>query len=213
MEPGRPPAGWPPAPGGVGSDTYVDAFQCARVSWGPYERGPINMIMETHTNLDAPAKCRTGTFDVQEALASWWVGDADLAVYLNKTLGLNVRHANVDIKTTTMSGTTAISATWSDESSKPSSMASQEIDQAEGTLPLVHRIFWNAHGGIVQFDLRNAPTFSNLQPAVIPTTMNPPMLNSQLPSPFMARATLAPQDSVTGTLVHYGDLQCAQPLP
>ncbi|MEA3189647.1 MAG: hypothetical protein QOD77_229 [Thermoplasmata archaeon] len=213
QNPGTPPSDWPPATGGVGSDVYVEAYQCERVSWGPYER-PMTMVMESHTNLDPPEACRVGGWDTFQALASWWVSDRELADFMRTTYGIPVHHGAIDFLNETGQATSTFTATWNETGTEPSSMKASQVNQAEGHSLAALRFFWDWGNGTAMLDLQQDKQYSIAPTYVVQATMNPPMLLSSLGLPRMvARGAAVPHATLTGDLVLFGDRTCEEPLP
>lgn len=212
QNPGEPPANWPPATGGVGSDVFVAAFDCERINWGAFER-PATMVLEYHTNLDPPTACREGEWERLAALASWWVNDRELADFLATAYGMPVRYGAVDMEEQSDGSTVTLTATWNTTGTEPSSMTSTEVRQGEGSLNYLTRLFWARGNGTAMLTLDRQATFSNLQPPVVQGVMNPPMLLSGLGLPvFAARGELMPEVVLQGDLALFEDYACERPL-
>lgn len=210
--PGTPPSGWPPATRGVGSDVHVEAYHCERVSWGAFER-PMTMVMEAHTNLDPPTDCRVGDWDTFEALESWWVSDRELADFMRATYGIPVHHGAIDFLTESDATTSTFTATWNETGTEPSSMKGSQVNQAEGTNNAALRFFWDWGNGTAMLNLQQDKRYSAAPTYAIQATMNPPMLLSELGLPQMvARGLIAPNVTLTGELVLFGDRTCTRPL-
>src|SRR5688572_20294684 len=54
------PPGWEAATAGSPFSVSIDAFRCDRVHIGPFERGPLRLLFESHSNAEFPAACASG---------------------------------------------------------------------------------------------------------------------------------------------------------
>lgn len=87
-----------PRPEGWGSSTtpgftyQLSGWRCEWASVGPFERGPIHLLFDGHSNADVPLDCtkdNVGTTSLL-VLSSIWTEDAELAAWLAQTYGLPV---------------------------------------------------------------------------------------------------------------------------
>src|SRR5882672_5357469 len=54
LAPSKAPAGW-----GENAVSFVglEGFDCHRISIGPFERGPVRIVLDAHTNFSSPSHC------------------------------------------------------------------------------------------------------------------------------------------------------------
>ena len=215
--PGSPPAGWKPAQAGTpltGVGMY--GYRCARIHVGPFERGPIYLLTDTHNNADMPANCTATREPTNFAVvSSFWIDDAAVGDYLNRTYGLPVVVGTFHEDTQTTQSLTAHVWSWT-TAGKGSSKLTIYDDQTSMPAPINNdRLFWARDGGISSLELqyeRSAPG-TPLQNRGATGTLAPPMLLSTVAGGQYAGAgewyPYMPQG--VGTFTHYKDVQCLHP--
>jgi len=208
--PGSPPGNWS-SQTGPKSRIYMLFLKCERISWGNFERGPISIIFEAHTNLEYPEKCAAGTADLLAAMHAVWTDDSQVAAYLNETYGLVVRFAQVRNNDTRTDLMQHVDWQWS-VGGQPESVIS--FDQAIITPSPAHddlRFAWFHGSSVWIMDLSEDFTLSSGQTVLTPGTLRPPTLYSDSGQEVyvgMGEASLSAQSSAT--LRKYGDAECSQ---
>src|ERR1051326_4155420 len=154
--PGSPPAGWKPAQAGTpltGVGMY--GYRCARIHVGPFERGPIYLLTDTHNNADMPANCTATREPTNFAVvSSFWIDDAAVGDYLNRTYGLPVVVGTFHEDTQTTQSLTAHVWSWT-TAGKGSSKLTIYDDQTSMPAPINNdRLFWARDGGISSLELQ-----------------------------------------------------------
>jgi hypothetical protein len=96
--PGTAPPGWEPR-----DKTQPEAYvfllglACNRVAVGPLERGPVSLLLESHSNADIPPACAGDKFTESSVMVAslLLVNDTGLAAYLRDALGLPSQVADI----------------------------------------------------------------------------------------------------------------------
>jgi len=221
--PGKPPPGWTePSAATPLTGVDVDAYHCQRLSVGPFERGPINILFDSHTHAEFPVNCTassdsSGDRIVVGVLNSFWLDDPEVASYLNATFGLPVMTTQFK-ETDQPQGVPMGSHTWTwGLSGQPSSqMTIYDDGTSAPPFPSRDRIFWPYHGGMAslefQYDRRGpAGPVSNRYAT---GTLAPPMLFAQLPGgQYAGPGQWYPEmQQADGTFIAYTDPNCQHPV-
>lgn len=215
------PEGWATQQGA--SRVRLQGWVCERLAWGPFERGPVRFVLETHNQQVTPVACRQADrLTDLEVLQSMWIDDVDVAAYLHAE-GLPAQAAAIDVQEDEAAdGVTVLQWTWG-----PSGMATVQLLAPDGSVPATEqarRLFWDDGARITSMDV--VATWSAPGTAAGPGELvgrsaavgefAPPMLlgDGPLPgdrrgSPATAPANAFDAAQWRGTLQHYGDLQCA----
>lgn len=201
----------PPVPAGYEYDTevngfYLKAFECSRVGVGEFERGPIRIIMEGHTNYVPPSECARGDFDRANVLANFWINDQELAVYL-LNLGLPATFAEITLEEIPDGGPRTW--IWSGGGSESRlSVSNNHVDS--GTTDFTTRLYWFINDSIAFLDFNYSGPYDLTTPAW--GLISPPAAFAVAgPTSWHGLAnTLATMD-ITGEFSWFGDLDCEQP--
>ena len=90
LRPSRPPNGWDERADPQGSFDLV-AYTCERISVGPFERGPVHLLLEGHPNADFPEACEEDQVEsptLYHVVHLMGLDDPELVAYLNETYDL-----------------------------------------------------------------------------------------------------------------------------
>jgi hypothetical protein len=204
----EPPPEWAPNDVPV-TRVRIEAHLCSRVAFGPFERGPVTLILETHDNRSAPESCiTTGDFLTTEILHHIWMDDDEILALLNSELGLPVSKSS-PLRVVAEPG----NAFAGYEIEIEGSVTRLEADQGDApysTIRDTYRYFWpRPNGGIGQLDL----AMETLSPS-----SSPPTIIGEVKSPFVAAIIGSPaysgygevfrNSSAEGTFTLYGDPKC-----
>lgn len=84
----------PPVPPGWefsnGLPVTVSMFviSCEHVSFGSFERGPVQLVLESHNQFSAPTNCREGAYTYLNVLSRIVWSDAEIAAVMEERLGI-----------------------------------------------------------------------------------------------------------------------------
>lgn len=174
--PGKPPGNWSPTKGWR-NELLLLFYECARITWGPIERGPVRMFWETHTNFAAPVACREGEYSTMAALHALWLDDPGLANYLNRTYGLNTLIANFTPVDDRSNGVQQVRWTWGIPGHPSSTIQYSQAIVTPGPVQNIHRLVWfQGRDTVWSLTLDQTMTYTNGQTALTPGTLQPPTL-------------------------------------
>ena len=198
------------------NDIYqVMVNQCARVSVGPYERGPASFVVEMDNAVLPPPACErfNAGYDDVHVLYSLWVDDAEVANYLKTTFNMPVRLGTItpDVKD---SGNGQLQTwTWQESGSDTSTLAGLRPGGPEGNATFLDRIAWKVGAGVSFLDLRRNTILPYVPGATAEGVLAPPMRYAQHGSePFAGLASVWSESDHFGPIYRFGDTQCEQPL-
>ena len=206
------PPGWEPdgPRPTIVHDTFILA--CSRLSLGAFERGPINVLLESHNYANIPANCLDypPATNVGQILRGIWFDDAEVAAVLAVNWSMPVHIGVFTFSETTQQGVSVFEWSWMENGSDPSSLRYGRTETIEGGgNPLPRRYFW--HDGISAYVLDMVMV--DQQPLVTP----PPIVGSLKPpmtpiDPYAGIfSILDPGATEAGTFHHFKDLQCSEP--
>ncbi|MEA3143270.1 MAG: hypothetical protein QOG31_594 [Thermoplasmata archaeon] len=212
--PGTVPSQWGPSPG-FGSDVRVELLDCKKVAWGPFERGPIQIMVELHNKGALPANCTALRPDYIYNLERMMVSDVDLANYINATYGIvvdyGIIHVEASSKTTDF---TTYSWSWGRPGEKASTLTLGNSNTiAPSTDRAVERWIWINGTGLGIIDVTQSYV-AGAELSVVPGEMHAPMLYAQaIPQGFyvgLGDSGIGYQ--ATSKYYRFGDQLCTQPL-
>lgn len=199
----------PPVPEGQGYDWpinefYFHGYECARMNFGRFERGPVRFMFDGHSNYLAREACSEGDFFREDGLGTFWIDDQEIASALAE-LGMNARLA-----TFAVSGPVDGVTTWSWESQgSTSSLSFSDNEQDSGNLPLTLRQFWfkGSTLGYMDFTMNGghdliAPASGLLDGSTL--------YGNGMTMPFVGVGNNYPDIELSAEIRLFGDLQCLQ---
>lgn len=189
-------------------------YECNRIQVGPFERGPIRIVFDGHTNADIPPTCdqnRTGATHVH-IVNAFLVDDAEIAVFLSQEFGLPTFFADIGATSQGTGELTQRTWTWGLPGQASSSLSFPD-DGNYAAYPIVDRIYWERPGGglgMLDFTYdRDGPLLTDREGY---GTMNPPMLWAQMPSgEFEGPVVYFPSMEGSGAITLYDDSLCEHP--
>jgi hypothetical protein len=194
------------------NEVYLLVAQCQRMSVGPYERGPVRMVLETYSAASQPQSCLNGTFDRPDMMSNWWIDDKDIAAYL-QGLGAPAHYATIDYASQSAGAARVDQWTWHQEGHDDSWVSYPDHGQVPGSIPFLERIFWFNQTTLGVMDLLQQGHYD--AGAVPAGQMSPPSLyafaGATLPY-SAARGGIYYDVELSATLQFFGDFQCKQPL-
>jgi hypothetical protein len=210
LVPGAAPAGWEPPPENL-PHVRLDGFECERLGLGPFERGPVHLVVDSHTRATFPAACYPSDFAVTGLVGTLWVDDDGLARYLAETYGLPARRASVLPESDGTGSAQAHAWTWTDAEGRSTATVPSGVPSQVANRPSL--LLWPAGDGIgslsLTFQDRTVPVGPEL---AVSGTAQPPALLSALPGgAFAGQGYWSDGFSAEGTFKAYRDTMCTQP--
>lgn len=211
MAPANPPGNWRASV--TTTAVYLTFLECDRVSWGPYERGPIRMIWEKHNNFQPPSTCQEGAWDLYEALASLWVSDQDLARYLNATYGMTTHYTEITSTTTSNGVLLHMNWTWALPGQTSSSLSVNDAQEFVGPAPEIIRIAWSSDSRLFVLDYAETDQLSAPLTDLAFGVLQPPMLYTKAGTrQYAGDATMSQAIQVSASIQGFSDYLCKQSL-
>jgi len=214
---------FPPTPPGWDSDNPVTGFdlrfyECDRVSWGTFERGPIQMLVEMGGDFQNPESCSGENATLLRNMASWWFSDADLAAFASQAYGVNAYATMFSIDRTEQDGFVDQTWSWGDVGAR-SNARLVDADTASGPTTHVTRIFWFVGEGVYAMDWSEEWQFpigsmQGLEFRPVTGRLEDPMLFSSTSdfNDFVGQADRYEGMNVAASFYRFGDLSCEQPF-
>lgn len=193
--------------------------ECNRISWGPFERGPIRLLFELHDRLNPPGNCTnhdgTDGFISLWILNSLWIDDEELANYLKVTYDLPTIFAQMSVKDDLQSGIGTQVWSWN-EPGKPSSQVTYYVANSVNAtdVPYTDRMYWYNETTLSYVNLRIVANVDQVNPGITPGTMQPPMLYTYNGmTSYIGTGQKFDSMELSANLKRYGDFKCERPLP
>jgi hypothetical protein len=207
---GERPPGWAP-PRTPSTHVAVDGLRCQRVSLGPLERGPVHLVLESHTNAQPPAACLDGLPGAaRRAVLATALADDDGLVAALRARGVPASFA--EVSEDGVGGDAPAQAhswSWRNGTAAASDASSVTVPGDAATQPEdgLQRLFWTAGGGLGRLDL-SVTRLGAIGPRVGTGSFQPPMLLGGVSA--AGPAAWSPQEDVAGAFVRYLDPSCAE---
>ncbi|HUR26393.1 MAG TPA: hypothetical protein VM327_10315 [Candidatus Thermoplasmatota archaeon] len=192
----------------------MDAWQCQRVSWGAFERGPVQMLFESHTNGASPPKCQIQATGAEFFLNSWWISDPGLAKYGREMYGAPTYYAPINFTSSSTGPVVQHAASWGLPGKGDSHfdvVEGQDYHPA-GPSPLL-RYFWFEESVVHLMDQHTIQSLPQSAGELVTGKMYPPMLLSKVVSDFVSSGNWAKASSMEADFASFKDLQCNEPGP
>ncbi len=211
-----PPPGW--ESGNPLTEFDLRFFECDRVLWGGFERGPVQMLVEMGGSFQNPEACGGEHATLLRNLASWWFSDPQVADYAAAAYGVHAIATNFTIERQGQGGVVDQTWKWGLAGARSSARLA-DVDASGSMTTHVTRIFWFVGDGVYAMDLRQDwlfPTGSTQGSAARPVTgrLEDPMLYSSSSdlNDFVGRADRYEGLELSAGFVRFKDLACEQPF-
>lgn len=215
--PGRPdefprPPGWMPPTTHPAARVYMQGWECARVSWGPFER-PALLLFESHNSLQNPPECDSDLNETiqHEMLNSIWVNDTDLVKYLVDVYGMPAYYSDMAIERNSLPVGQEYILRWGEHGDE--SWLSITDDLGQSQIPTyIQRVFWhnNTILGAMDFIQEQHIDMTSSNPAI--GEMYKPMLMAKYGEIYASIGHWDEPTSAQGHIELFGDLECKEPL-
>jgi len=193
---------------------HVEVHECARISVGPFERGPIHYLVEHHDNLVVPQSCRDvpGDYTSDEALSQIWLDDAAIVDYLQKTYELPVRFASINVTSDSLGPETQDHWTFG-VPGQPASMLEGTIGATDAKSFPVYRLYYFPAKGRVSFlDYSIDEKFEGLGNPLATGKLAPPLIYGSTGTGDAVAYGGPARDGHYSVAFHqFGDDQCKVP--
>lgn len=205
-----PPPTWGPGPTPA-TELRIEIFDCERLSIGPFERGPVQFLVEIHDNRDPPETCR-GDYTSSEIITQVWVNDPELADYLRRDLGLPASSAAINRSTQQTGEIETFTWTFEREGSPMSRLETIKTRPSDTDARYLLRRFWvNEREGISYMDFEATYQRTNGEWPLATGTVADPFLHWPGYTTFVGTANILDPSSVVAPIGRFSDLKCEQP--
>lgn len=212
--PGNPLEGWDPAPPGSFDPVSLRGFRCARIAVGSYERGPIHIITDAHSNSSFPDTCA----DEQKGLTGlrvlehFIVSDLEIADYLAVNYGMPTLVATFQETEQDLAASALHTFSWSIGSEPPSSITVLD-DKQNGHLPTVFdRYFWRQGPGVALLEIETDQDGAVANLIANGTVQPPHLLAQDTQGVFVGQGDWRTNLESHGLFTLYQDLSCEAPV-
>lgn len=212
--PGTVPPAWGPSPG-VGSDVRVELLDCKKVAWGPFERGPVQLMLEFHNKGDLPANCTFQRPDFIYNLERILVSDPDLANYIRSAYGIVADTGIIQVNASRPDDNfTFYSWSWGVPGQPRSTLTLGNSDTVLPTTDrVVERWIWINGTGLGILDVSRSYV-AGVELGAVPGEMHPPMLYAQAvpQGAYVGLGDSGTSYQATSKLYTFRDQLCEQPV-
>lgn len=211
LYPGSVPPGW--ESGEAVTTVHVEAERCQRLSWGPFERGPIDILQEWHEGFAAPGTCSDPSrYDLDLMLQSIWFSDPEVAAYARDAHGMPALAATFGRAEQDLGAVRRWTWSWSVPGHPESRVEFDEGPETNRTTEVVQRVFWPDGGGVGFLDESVSYEGKDLSRLAAGTLQAPLLHGRAMPEPgFAAPATREAHASASATIARFRDTACLEP--
>jgi len=212
--PGARPEGWEAAPvTDILSGNSIEAYSCARLSLGRFERGPIHVMFETHSNADFPPACvaELPANTSPSVLVNLWVDDSEIGAFMQETYGLPIQVGSFEEAQTDAEVGTLHTWTWAVEGGEDSTITIPDDEQPVNQGDHVRRLFWQRESAVLQLEVDLDDLGPNVPPVGFGMFQPPMVMASDTAGIFADTVGWFPQREAAGTFAFYNDMRCEEP--
>jgi hypothetical protein len=211
LEGAKPPPQWGEGPTPI-TEVYIMAFNCERIAIGPFERGPVQFLIEVHGNREAPENCTTGDYTSSEVITQVWSNDLQIVEYFSTKLGLPAALGFMNFTTTTTGPRTAFNLTLEKPGGPPSWLETDTYGPADTNGTYLYRRFWvNERGGISYMDFETSYSRSSQASQIVTGLVRDPFLHVDGVERYVGTGNILGPSSVDAPIARFGDLECKEP--
>lgn len=211
------PPGWEERDTIPATEVFLRLYECQKVSWGPFERGPVTMLAEVHGSLDASEGCledRPSDAGPHTWLTTFWFSDRELAEWVKTNYGAPVHYG--EFKITQDATPAGVSHTWSWRAPEQEwsfiTMRDIPISDDHATT-YIETWFWFNGLGISYMDFSKISMSDDTSAPVVDGHMAPPMMFATASGQgnYAAIADWFPSADFDAPIRRFGDLECKVP--
>lgn len=204
------PPGWEAA-NGLPTVISLFAITCDHVSFGQFERGPLDLVFESHGKFQAPESCRSGDYTFLNVLARVVVDDEELAAMMSKDLGITTSVGSLHIEPSGSEIVGATSFRWTIEGGD-SAVHFGRFQNPTSPIDATYRYAWAAGDRLGMVDMHWEAIEAQFEPGASPATFSPPMLLATAAVPILVgTGSIVEQFFPSGTFRFYEGYECAVP--
>lgn len=208
--PGEAPEGWqfePVADGRLETAVLLEGLTCNRISVLGFERGPVSMLFEGHSNTIPPESCMGGSWNLFWILNRLYVSDLQVASGLAQA-GVPSVHASMKVTSTQ---DLLSNQNWLVEHNETATQSIINLTTviSVDTRPhaLIERFAWENHGELVMLDVEWTNVAADVPP-ISEISLSPDMLMATAPASPPSVIEYNNRMEARGNLIYRGNLQC-----
>lgn len=208
--PADPP--WPPVGPGVASEIVLTFAHCQRIGWGPFERGPIDVLTEDFDGYAIPEACKSNhTASKYVTLNAFWISSSEIAGWAKQKFpALPILVGNFSLSSHPVQSGVRWQLTAS--SGGPSSGFNWTTSEPTHELALTVRFLAANQTRVLAIDLQeNYRTDEGLFQPVQTGHAEPPLLYGQSGAPYVGVGSVGDRASSDFSIVEMGGLDCRGP--
>lgn len=192
----------------TGSSVVMQAWECSRVNIGPFERGPIHMVMEYTDNFSAPENCTLADYTVVAwSLLAWYVNDPEIVSYLSQ-LGIPAFQITANRNDVELGQGASHEWRW-DAGSGESRVTTYDAGGTAPTSRLPERFFWANGTAVSAFEILYAGLDTFLGAQLSEGTLSDPMALARNAPVFASRGQWYPSIDADAKHLTWQDVTCA----
>jgi hypothetical protein len=196
---------------GVG-DLAIVTFECQRVGFRDFERGPITFAIEHHNFVTVPQECYGGIRERVFVMARLWVDDPELAAAFHSWHGMPVVNGTIEHSEPT-NGSRLQEWRLVSPDGAESRFSLPAVESENGVVSQIHAYAWPSDGGIAMLEMHRTYTKYEATVLVASGQMAPPTQWAQFAQglPFVGRGDVMQSAVLDPRLVAYQDDLCRVP--
>lgn len=213
------PGDWPPhadeTPTGAVMYLYYRLFLCDRLAWDGFERGPVWILLEEHSNFSSPMACREGDHTTAVFLQHLWISDQELVDHAVTAYNMPASFAEFEVTTEKQGPVLQPKWTFGLPGGPRSMVVHPDVEgNFIGHGDMIVRIYWVDGEGASFVDFGEEYNRPQVGPADAWGRLESPLLyGATMPDPTFVteRAELFTNVTVAAPIHRFWDTQCTQP--
>lgn len=198
------PEAW--ATGNPGTRVILEGWTCNRLSIGPYERGPVHLLLEYTDGISPPENCSTPS-SVSYSLLSLGIDDTVLTSYL-ASLAVPAYRFNATVTNESLGSLTTREWMWGPDDKTQSAIRILDDDNQVTAARPVFRFFWSTLQGVAAMDWAYTGTEPTIGERVAIGVLREPMLTAKNQPLYAALGAWFKETSMDGSIHYWSDQQC-----
>lgn len=194
---------------------YLRIHVCERVSAGPFERGPVTLLSESHSQADFPSECISYGDEIDDIaiLVAIWVDDAEIASWLTKELGVKTHVATFRQVDEEAGGIVQKGWAWKVEDKDESSFHLPYVPADNPPAHFTNRLMYLQGDSVSALDWTDDRHFiSDLYLHGMYGVAEEPLLHANGAKALVGWGGIWDNGTITTSLQRFGDLECTKPL-
>ncbi len=211
VHPEQPPEGWGRDALFPSTTSRFHVVECHRITWGPFERGPVSFVIDSTNNIDAPPRCTNAATHVEDLGLQFGFSDEEVQGVLREQLGIAPSNLTVTRVSQPLGEATRHTVTADAPPLGRSEISILAHDDIQGAYRSSIRYFWPTSEGLTMLDLEVTGLRPTIDPRATVGTMGAGTLHGRTYGPIMAGGSvLYNSASIDLHVTKFEDLECSQ---